>query len=106
MKGSYKKSKNISSSIQKNDIMEEEEDVPEFEINEVDRLQECGINMADINKLKSGGFASVKSILMATKKQLQAIKGITDQKAEKLQEAAMKIEDLGFITGHDLLMKR
>lgn len=86
--------------------MVEEQDIPEFIVNEIERLQECGINMADINKLKNAGFSSVKSVLMATKKDMQKIKGITEQRAEKLKEAAMKIEDAGFVTGYDQMLKR
>lgn len=103
MKGSYKTSKQSSINVAS---MVEEEEVPEFVVNEIERLQECGINMADINKLKNAGFSSVKSVLMATKKDLTAIKGITDQRAEKLQEAALKVENAGFITGYDQLLKR
>ena len=105
MKGSYKKSKAKSKTIQKS-ILGEEEEIPEFQINEIERLQECGINMADINKLKNAGYSSVKSVIMATKKQLQTIKGITDQRAIRLRDAAMKIENAGFVTGYDLMLKR
>jgi meiotic recombination protein DMC1 len=85
---------------------DEDEDIPEFVVNEIERLQECGINMADINKLKNAGYSSVKSVLMATKKELQTIKGITEQRADKLQDAAKKLENAGFITGYDQLLKR
>lgn len=86
--------------------LEDEEEVAEFQVNEIERLQDCGINMADINKLKNAGFSSVKSVLMATKKELQQIKGITEQRADKLQDAARKIENAGFITGYDQMLKR
>ena len=103
MKGSYKNSKSAKVTSKMED---EDEDIPEFQILEVEKLQECGINMADINKLKNAGYSSVKALIMATKKQLQSIKGITDQKAEKLQEAASKLDNAGFMTGYDLMMKR
>jgi ERCC4-type nuclease len=102
MKGSYKNSKQGSMM----GTMNEEDEGPEFVVNEIERLQESGINMQDINKLKSAGFSSVKSVLMATKKELQMIKGITEQRAEKLQDAAKKLENAGFITGYDQLLKR
>lgn len=87
----------------------EEEEVAEedkFQINELDKLQDFGINMADINKLKQSGICTVVSILMTTKKELMNIKGITDQKIEKIQEAAMKIEAAGFTTGFQILERR
>jgi len=62
-------------------------------------MQEHGINMADINKLKGAGVATVMAVLMCTKKELLNIKGITDAKAEKLYEVAAKIQDMGFQTG-------
>ena len=46
------------------------------------------------------------SVVMATRKDLLNVKGISDAKIEKLQEAAGKVEATGFITGTDVLMKR
>ena len=43
---------------------------------------------------------------MATKKELLNVKGISDAKIEKLQEAASKVEQIGFLTGTDILTKR
>ena len=40
---------------------DEEEDQP---FNEIDQLQQHGINMADIQKLKQAGLTTVMSILM------------------------------------------
>lgn len=39
------------------------------------------------------------SILMAMKKELLNVKGISEAKLEKIQEAAMKLEKVGFSTG-------
>lgn len=78
----------------------------DFQVNEVDKLQDIGINAADITKLKIAGYCTVASILMVTRKDLLNIKGLTEQKIEKIQEAAMKIEDGGFITGYTAMLKR
>jgi meiotic recombination protein DMC1 len=43
---------------------------------------------------------------MATKKELLNVKGISDAKIEKLVEAAAKLEQVGFLTGNDMLLKR
>ena len=54
-------------------------------------MQEHGINMADINKLKASGIATVMAVLMTTKKELLNIKGISEAKADKLFEVANKV---------------
>ena len=65
----------------------------------IDELQNHGINGGDINKLKAAGLCTVISCLMTTKKEMLNIKGITEAKAEKIFEAAGKIETLSFKTG-------
>ena len=72
----------------------------------IDRLQEHNINAADINKLKSAGICTAKGLLMVTRKELLSIKGISDQKIDKMIEAAQKIESLGFSTASDVMEKR
>ena len=69
--------------------MEEDEVLP---FKELDLLQNHGINGGDINKLKGHGLCTVLSCLMVTKKEMLSIKGITEAKAEKIFEAANKIE--------------
>lgn len=72
----------------------------------IERLQDYGVNAADINKLKAAGVCTVKGLLMATKKELLNIKGVSEQKIEKMIEAAQKIEQLGFAKASDVLVKR
>ena len=102
------KGANKQKQVSNKEILAEEEEIDEevVAINEIDRLQENGINVADINKLKSAGFCTTKSLLMAMKKELLQIKGITDQKIEKIQEAASKIEGGGFTTALSILERR
>lgn len=69
-------------------------------------MQEHGINMADIIKLKQAGLATVLSILMSTKKELLNIKGITEAKCDKLYEVASKIEAQGFRSGMVIFEQR
>jgi len=87
---------------------EEKESVMEEEhaYNEIDKLQTQGINAADITKLKQAGLCTVMAVLMCPKKELINIKGITDQKADKIFEAAQKIENGGFCTGLAVVEKR
>ena len=73
---------------------------------EVDKLQNYGINAADISKLKSAGLCTVLGVLMTTRKDLVSIKGLSDGKIEKIIEAAQKIESSNFITGVELREKR
>lgn len=77
---------------QMNDDMEDEESLSSITI---DKLQEHGINALDITELKGAGICTVKGLLMVTRKELN-IKEITDQKVDKMVEAAQKIECLGF----------
>ena len=46
-----------------------------------------GINAGDIKKLAEQGYHTVEAIAYSTKRNLQKIKGVSDQKAEKLNSA-------------------
>jgi DNA repair protein RAD51 len=62
------------------------------------KLKEHGITQSDISKLQEAGFHSIESVAMATKKTIAAVKGISDNKADKLLELCHKIFPMGFIT--------
>lgn len=72
----------------------------------IDKLQDHGVNAADITKLKQGGICTVKGLLMTTKKEILNIKGISDMKLEKMIEAAQKLENLIFINASEVLIRR
>lgn len=72
----------------------------------IDKLQDHGINAGDINKLKQAGVCTVKGLLMITKKEILSIKGISEQKLEKMVEAAQKIDQQMFVSANDILVKR
>lgn len=72
----------------------------------IDKLQDHGVNVADINKLKQGGICTVKGLLMTTKKEILNIKGISDMKLEKMLEAAQKLETLSFLNASEVLIRR
>ena len=61
------------------------------------RLKEKGITQADINKLIDSGYQTVDSVAMATKKALLNVKGVSENKAEKLMELARQYYPIGFI---------
>lgn len=73
---------------------------------EIDSLEPLGVAMAEIKKLKQAGFYTVSSILMATSVQLQAIKGLSEAKVEKIQEAVKKCNIGAFTTARAVLEQR
>merc|ERR1719414_1672336 len=82
--------------------MDEEEEVP---YNLVDKLQDAGINAADLKKLKDAGYNTSQSVVFAMRKDLLSIKGLSDQKVDKIIEAARKSTDAGFVTCTQLVSR-
>eukprot|EP00762_Andalucia_godoyi_P003161 ANDGO_01113.mRNA.1 Meiotic recombination protein DMC1 homolog len=72
----------------------------------VDRLQEHGINAADLKRLKECGILTVARVLMTTRKDLLNIKGMSDAKLDKLLDAAAKLSGPQFVSGVVALEKR
>lgn len=72
----------------------------------VEKLQEVGINAADIQKLKQSGIFTVAGVMMQTKKTLLNIKGFSEAKVDKLLECCAKITTGIFITGFECLNRR
>lgn len=64
----------------------------------VEELQNYGINVSDIQKLKSAGIFTVNTVLSTTRRHLCKIKGLSEVKVEKIKEAANKIIKVGFIS--------
>jgi hypothetical protein len=50
----------------------------------VSKLQEAGIHAQDIKKLSDAGLHTVEAVAFTPKKALLSIKGISDQKADKI----------------------
>lgn len=63
---------------------EEEEDYSVSGPLLVNKLQEAGINPQDIKKLSESGLNTVEAVAYTPKKALMAIKGISEQKADKI----------------------
>jgi len=53
----------------------------------IQKLEEVGINNADIKKLVEAGYQTVESVAFTAKKNLLTIKGITEPKLDKILEA-------------------
>ncbi|KAJ7244736.1 Rad51-domain-containing protein [Mycena haematopus] len=68
----------------------------------VNKLQEAGINANDIKKLIEAGLNTVESVVFTPRKHLIAIKGISEQKADKIIAEASKIVPLGFQTATEV----
>jgi len=49
--------------------------------------QESGIAASDVSKLRDAGVHTVEGLAAASRKQLQSIKGLSEQKVEKLKQA-------------------
>lgn len=85
------------------DIVQESGDDLEIEGDffiDVDQLQNQGINVADLKKLKSAGICTTRGLKMTTKKRLCNIKGLSEAKVDKIKEAVLKLSSnsSGFIT--------
>ena len=49
-------------------------------------MQELGVAAVDIKKLKEGGINTVDALAHAAKRELVAIKGLSEAKVEKIQK--------------------
>ncbi|KAI0094807.1 putative RAD1 protein [Irpex rosettiformis] len=72
----------------------------------VNKLQEAGINPQDIKKLSDSGLNTVEAVAYTPKKSLMAIKGISEQKADKILAEAHKIIPLGFQSATEVHARR
>ena len=64
------------------------------------------VNANDLKKLREAGYYTVESVAQATKKELTEVKGISEQKVAKLQEAAFKMTQMGFTTATEVHQSR
>lgn len=65
-----------------------------------------GINQKDLDRLMEAGYCTVESIAYTPKKTLCTIKGISEQKADKLIMAASMKVPLGFTTASEFHQRR
>ncbi|KAF9331235.1 recombinase rad51 [Podila minutissima] len=86
------------------EVMDEEEEVVGHMLTE--KLEECGIQAADVKKLKEAGYYTVESIAFTAKKQLLTIKGISEAKADKILSEASRLVPMGFTTATEFHQRR
>jgi meiotic recombination protein DMC1 len=85
---------------------ESEQDLLEKELISVEKLADFGINQADIAKLKNAGIVTLKAVQQTTLRNLIKIKGVTEQKVEKIKDIAQKQIPQSFITGTAVMERR
>jgi len=87
---------------------EEDEEMEEAELQTepIERLEDHGILTSDINKLRAANFHTVQQVAYAPMKHLLNIKGISEQKATKIQTASFKIVPMGFSTATEIHKQR
>ncbi|KAL3906615.1 MAG: hypothetical protein SGPRY_010486 [Prymnesium sp.] len=71
-------------------IASQEEEVDET-ATPVKALENLGIQSGDIKRLADAGYHTVDSLTMTSRRALSKVKGISDQKCEKIMEAACKL---------------
>ena len=75
--------------------------------NSIDRLEGPGIGAPDIKKLKDAGHHTMESVCHSTKKELAQIKGLSDNKIDKIIEAAFKmLGTMGFTSATEIAQQR
>ncbi len=69
-------------------------------------LEQHGINAGDVKKLAEAGYNTVESVVYAPKKNLLAIKGISEAKADKIIAEGQKLIPTGFTTATEMHLRR
>jgi len=72
----------------------------------VTKLEKNGITAADVKKLQEAGLHTIEAVAYTPKKMLLAIKGISEQKVDKLLMEAYKLIPMGFTTASEFHVKR
>ena len=78
------------------EVQQEDEEVELEGPTPIKALEEKGINAGDIKKLEEAGFHTVEAVAFTPKKHLVQVKGLSENKVDKIIEAAQKIVNLGF----------
>lgn len=69
-------------------------------------LENNEISDRDLKNLKTSGYHTVESVAYATRKMLCEVKGISEQKADKLLQEAMRHCRMGFTNALEFMAKR
>jgi len=97
------KVQNMQVNNNQSEEMEEDEDCgPQL----VEQLEAQGVSATDIKKLKEAGFYTVEAVAYSTLRHLCDVKGVSENKALKIQQAAHKLVPMGFTTATEHLKHR
>lgn len=96
----------VDSTIDTSADVENLEDAQLNCITQVEQLESLGIAAGDIKKLKQSGYHTISSIVMTTSAQLASVKGLSEAKVEKIQEAVKKMNLYSFTTAKQVLEQR
>lgn len=72
----------------------------------VNALEAHGVSSGDVKKLREAGYHTIESIVYAPKKNLLAIKGISEAKADKIVAEGQKLVPTGFTTATEMHLRR
>lgn len=102
-----KRKKNKKKEVEVDTIVDEDQEVEEQKFINIEQLEEMGIAKGDIDKLKSAGFTTIESFINATKKSICEVKGISENKYEKMLKAVNEIKgEDGFQSSRHFLQIR
>ncbi|XP_059610522.1 DNA repair protein RAD51 homolog A [Phlebotomus argentipes] len=104
----HKKQKVVEKPVEKPAETVEEEDCELNGPQMISKLinNSTGISSGDIKKLQEAGYYTVEAVAFALKKNLLAVKGISEAKAEKILTEAAKLVPMGFTTATEYHQKR
>ncbi len=72
----------------------------------ISSLERHGLSAGDVKKLMEAGYNTVESVVYAPKKNLLAIKGISEAKADKILAEGQKLVPTGFTTATEMHLRR
>lgn len=72
----------------------------------IGELEKLGIKAKTVEVLQKAGFYTVESVVYTPRRQLEAIKGLSEAEVTKCLEAAGKLVELGFTTAKDYAIQR
>ncbi|XP_034232817.1 DNA repair protein RAD51 homolog 1 [Thrips palmi] len=93
-----------SSSTTTQGVVEEEDG--DLGPQKISKLVSAGISAADLKKLQEAGYNTIEGLAFAPKKHLISIKGISEQKADKILAESSKLVPMGFTTATEFHQKR
>jgi DNA repair protein RAD51 len=85
------------------------EDQSEAEIGgpmQIEVLEEHGIQSNDLKKLKEAGYGTVEAILFTPRKHLVLVKGLSENKVDKIIAVAQTLINMSFQTASSYFEKR